>query len=87
MPPKGYGAAMWWLAVVVAFPLLLIVGLVALERLEHPLEVDLVESELERFLDTARPDEVETFVTTGFAPALERYWRRRRTGGRSAPAA
>jgi hypothetical protein len=39
-----------------------------------------VSEQLETFLDSARPDEVETFVSEGFAPALDRYWKRRRLG-------
>jgi hypothetical protein len=62
--------------------LLLPLGLLALmlgmERVERPLRVDSVGEQLEQFLDQARPEEVETFVSQGFAPALERYWRRRR---------
>jgi hypothetical protein len=62
--------------------LLLPVGLLALmlgmERVERPLRVDSVSEQLEQFLDQARPEEVETFVSQGFAPALERYWKRRR---------
>ncbi|HWH29527.1 MAG TPA: hypothetical protein VNU26_11280, partial [Mycobacteriales bacterium] len=48
------------------------------EQGERPLRVESVTDELEGFLDSARPEEVETFVSEGFAPALERYWRRRR---------
>jgi hypothetical protein len=40
----------------------------------NPWEDDSVEV----FLETARPEEVETFVSEGYAPALERYWKRRR---------
>ena len=62
--------------------LLLPLGLLALmlgmEHVERPLRVDSVSEQLERFLDGARADEVETYVSEGFAPALERYWRRRR---------
>ena len=63
--------------VAVVFPVLLLLGLVGMEQIERPLYVDEVELQLERFLDTARPEEVETFVTQGFKPALDRYWRRR----------
>ncbi len=49
-----------------------------MERVERPLRVDSVSDQLSSFLETARPDEVETYVSEGFAPALERYWRRRR---------
>ena len=62
--------------------LLLPLGLLALmlgmERVERPLRVGVVDDQLEQFLDSARPEEVETYVSEGFAPALERYWRRRR---------
>ena len=59
-------------------PLALLGLMLAMERVERPLRVDAVGEQLEAFLDTARPDEVETFVSEGYAPALERYWRRRR---------
>lgn len=59
-------------------PLVLLGLMLAMERVERPLRVDSVTDELETFLDSARPEEVETFVSEGFAPALERYWRRRR---------
>jgi hypothetical protein len=66
------------LPVTLAMPLLLLGLMLAMERVERPLRVDSVSDELESFLDSARPDEVETFVSEGFAPALDRYWRRRR---------
>lgn len=59
-------------------PVFLLLLMLAMERVEEPLREDSVSEELESFLDTARPDEVETFVSEGYAPALERYWRRRR---------
>ena len=59
-------------------PVLLLVLMLAMERVERPLRRESVSEQLETFLDTARPEEVETFVTEGYAPALERYWRRRR---------
>lgn len=59
-------------------PFLLLLLMLSMERVERPLRLDTVSEELENFLDTARPDEVETFVSEGYAPALERYWRRRR---------
>lgn len=62
--------------------LLLPVGLLALmlgmERVERKLGVHSVSEQLDHFLETAHPEEVETYVSQGFAPALERYWRRRR---------
>lgn len=59
-------------------PFFLLLLMLSMERVERPLRLDTVSEELENFLDTARPDEVETFVSEGYAPALERYWRRRR---------
>ncbi len=66
------------LAVTLLLPLMLLALLLCMERVERPLRLDSVSDQLESFLDSARPDEVETFVSEGFAPALERYWRRRR---------
>jgi hypothetical protein len=59
-------------------PVFLLVLMLAMERVEGPLRRESVSDQLESFLESARPDEVETFVTQGYAPALERYWRRRR---------
>jgi hypothetical protein len=59
-------------------PVFLLLLMLAMERVERPLRVDAMGSELETFLATARPEEVETFVSQGYAPALERYWKRRR---------
>jgi hypothetical protein len=66
------------LSVALLLPVLLLVLMLMMERVERPLRVDSVSEQLESFLDTARPEEVETYVSEGFAPALERYWRRRR---------
>ena len=49
-----------------------------MERVERPLREDAVPTELAAFLDTARPEEVEAYISEGYAPALERYWKRRR---------
>jgi hypothetical protein len=59
-------------------PLLLLVLMMFMERVEQPLREASVSEQLEAFLDSARPEEVETFVSEGYAPALERYWKRRR---------
>lgn len=59
------------------FPVLIMVLLIAMERVEQPLRVDQLGLDLETFLDSARPEEVETFVSEGFGPALDRYWKRR----------
>lgn len=59
-------------------PPALLLLMLGMERVERPLRVDSVSEQLEAFLAEARPDEVETFVSEGYAPALERYWKRRR---------
>ncbi|MCA1713150.1 MAG: hypothetical protein LC789_16525 [Actinobacteria bacterium] len=61
-------------------PVLLLLLMLGMEKVEGPLREDAVSEQLEAFLDSARPDEVETFVSEGFAPALDRYWKRRRFG-------
>lgn len=66
------------LLIALLLPFLLLALMLCMERVERPLRVDSVSEQLETFLDSARPDEVETYVSEGFAPALERYWRRRR---------
>ena len=66
------------LLVALLLPLGLLALMLGMERVERPLRVDSVGEQLEQFLDQARPEEVETFVSQGYAPALERYWRRRR---------
>ena len=54
--------------------------MLAMERVERPLSRASVSDQLEAFLDNASSEEVETFVSQGYAPALERYWKRRRRG-------
>lgn len=66
------------LLVALLFPLLLLGLMLAMERVEQPLRRAAVTEQLETFLDSARPDEVEAFISEGFAPALDVYWRRRR---------
>ena len=66
------------LAVALLLPVLLLFLMLMMERVERPLRIDSISEQLESFLDSARPEEVETYVSEGFAPALERYWRRRR---------
>jgi hypothetical protein len=68
------------LPVTLLMPVLLLLLMLGMERVEGPLREDAVSEQLESFLDSARPDEVETFVSEGFAPALDRYWKRRRLG-------
>lgn len=59
-------------------PLLLLLLMLGMEQVEQPLRRESVTDQLETFLDTARPEEVEAFISEGYASALERYWRRRR---------
>jgi hypothetical protein len=62
-----------------AFPFALMLLLLLMERVEKPLrDGDRLGSDLVSFLDNARPDEIESFVSEGYASALDRYWRRRR---------
>ena len=68
----------------VAVPFLLMGLMLAMERVEQPLRVDQIGDDLVHFFETARPDEVETFVREGYGPALTRYWRRRRIASRLA---
>ena len=75
---RGIMESVTLLAVAMLLPVLLLVLMLTMERVERPLRVDSVAEQLEAFLDSARPEEVETYVSEGFAPALERYWRRRR---------
>lgn len=62
-------------------PLMLLLLLLVMERVERPLLIDSMSEQLEMFLWTASPNEVELFVSEGYGPALEMYWRTRR--GRS----
>ncbi len=66
------------IALTLLFPVLLLVFLLVMERVERPLRVDAVGEKLVTVLATARPDEIEDLVTEGFGPALDGYWRRRR---------
>lgn len=60
------------------FPPLLLLLLGYMERIEKPLRSEMIGDRVGEFLATARPDEIETFISSGMAPALERYWRRQR---------
>lgn len=59
-------------------PLLLLGLMLGMEHVERPLRESSSQDQLTTFLDTARPEEVEAFISDGFGPALERYWKRRR---------
>jgi hypothetical protein len=66
-----------FLLLTLAFPGVLLALMLAMERVEAPLREESVGEHLAAFLEEARPDEVETFVSQGLARALDRYWRRR----------
>jgi hypothetical protein len=71
-----------------AMPFVLLLLMLAMERVEQPLRVDELGQDLRGFLsadpdsdvsDAGVPaDQVESLVREGYGPALERYWRRRR---------
>jgi len=67
-----------------AFPGVLLLLMLAMERVEAPLRDDAVGDQLVDFLPSARPDEVESFVSKGLASSVDRYWRRRRRRNRVA---
>ena len=66
------------LTLALLLPLALLGLMLGMERVERPLRQDPLSEELASFLDTARPEEVEAYISEGFGPALERYWKRRR---------
>lgn len=66
------------LTLALLFPLVLLGLLLAMEQVERPLRRASPTDGLEAFLDAARPEDVEAYISEGLAPALERYWKRRR---------
>ena len=65
------------LLIALLFPAVLLGLMITMERVEKPLRSESVGDHLAEFLDTARPEEVERYVSRGLAPALDRYWSRR----------
>ena len=63
---------------VVFFPFVLLAFMIVMERVESPLRTVAVDDQVEKFLDEARPEEMDTFVREGFPTALDQYGRRRR---------
>lgn len=61
-----------------AFPWLLLTLMLGMERIERPLRSEAIGEGLDEFLESARPEEIETYVAEGLGPALDRYWRRQR---------
>jgi hypothetical protein len=66
------------LTVTLLSPLGWLVLLLIMERVERPLNQDSVGDQLAAFLDAAGPEDLEAFISEGLAPALDRYWKRRR---------
>jgi hypothetical protein len=68
---------------VLLFPFVLLGFVLFMERVEEPLSQVAEERDIEKFLDDASPDELDTFVREGTESALSRFrarlnWRRRR---------
>ena len=60
------------------FPVAVLLLLVFMERVEDSVQRGPLGLDFQTFLDNARPEEVETFISEGFGPALDRYWKRRK---------
>ena len=69
--------------VVILFPPLLIAFLLVMERVEEPLRRPTSQREVEEFLGTATPGEVDALAQSGIRRAMSRWRRRRQTKGRS----
>jgi hypothetical protein len=65
--------------IVILFPPLLIAFLLVMERVEEPLRRPASPREVNEFLTSATPGDVNTLARSGIRRALFR-WRRRRTG-------
>lgn len=63
-------------------PVVLLLLLLVMERVERLVRDDAAGVQLARLLADAQPEELEAVVETGFAPTVDRYWRRRRTADR-----
>ena len=65
-----------------AMPFVLLLLMLAMERVEQPLRVDELEQDVRGVLlaaeDGVPAEQVESLVREGYGPALKRYWRRRR---------
>ncbi len=63
---------------VLLIPLLLMVFALLMERVEHRLTSSAVsEADVEEFLDTARPEEVNTLMREGWTKAFAKFRHRR----------
>jgi hypothetical protein len=63
---------------VLLFPLVLLVFVLLMERVEEPMSRGADEREIEQFLDDASRDELNTFVRDGTESALSRFRQRLR---------
>ncbi|WP_395729137.1 hypothetical protein [Nakamurella sp.] len=64
---------------VLLIPLLLMVFALLMERLERRLKTATVsEADVQEFLDTAKPEEVNTFIREGWTKAFAKFRLRRR---------
>jgi len=61
---------------VLLFPVLLLGFMLFMGRVEEPLNRVASEREIEKFLDDANPEELETFVREGTESALHRFRQR-----------
>lgn len=55
------------------FPFVLLGFVLLMQRVEEPLSTIAVEQEIEKFLDGASPEELDTFVREGTDTALKRH--------------
>ncbi len=56
---------------VILFPFLLLGFMMMMERVETPLRKAAVEAQVEDFLDSARPEQLDAFVREGLPAALD----------------
>ena len=61
---------------VLLFPVLLLVFMLFMGKVEEPLNRVNTEREIEKFLDDASPEELDTFVREGTDSALHRFRQR-----------
>lgn len=65
---------------VVLFPIALLLFLLGMDRVEAPLRRNIDAAEVERFLDSAKQEDVDEIISGGLRAAMDR-WRSRRFGG------
>jgi hypothetical protein len=61
---------------VLLFPIVLLLFMLFMQRVEEPLNKIAVERQIEEFLDEANPDELDAFVREGTESALKRFRQR-----------